>query len=199
MSKYLAAMLIIPAAITLAGCSESEQPLAEPASVEETVRPALRVKTDLARGVRWELGWGTISAYDTASERLIRMIPLTGANLSGARESCPPDMLLSHSGAVIISSNAQPFLWRISPARFEVERYDIEVDSDKDKDFGFTGLAWGAGERSLYAVSAETGTLWRIDLLSAKASKVGQSAPLTGACGPALGAERRTTAGRPNP
>jgi hypothetical protein len=191
-------MLIIPAAIILAGCFESQEPLAEtPAAGEETLRPALRVKADLARGRRWELGWGAASAYDTASEQLIRRIRLPGASLSGARETCLPDMLLSRSGALIVSSNAQPSLWRISPSRFEVERFDIEVDSDKDKDFGFTGLAWGADEKVLYAVSAAMGTLWRIDLVSAKASKVELSAPIRGACGLALapsgGPGRQTT------
>jgi hypothetical protein len=184
MAKSLAAIFIIPVAITLAGCLDL---VAEPAApVEEALRPALRVKTDLARGMRWELGWGSASAYDTASGQLISRIRLPGATLSGAHGSCVPDMLLSRSGALIVSSNAQPMLWRISPARFEVERYDIEVDADQDKDFGFSGLAWSADERELYAVSAATGALWRIDLASAKASKVELSAPVRGACGLAM-------------
>jgi outer membrane protein assembly factor BamB len=190
-------MFIIPAAIALAGCFEIQKSLAEPASVEETLRPALRVKADLARGRRWELGWGVVHAYDTASEQLIRSVRLPGANLSGAPETCLPDMLLSRSGALIVSSNAQPMLWRISPSHFEVERFDIEVDSDKEKDFGFSGLSWGADEKVLYAVSAVTGTLWRIDLDSAKASKVELSTPVRGACGLALaprgGPGRQTT------
>ena len=198
MSKSLAAIFIIPAAIILAGCFESEGPLAEPSSAgEETVRPALRVRADLARGRRWELAWGAASAYDTASEQLVRTVPLPGASLSAARETCLPDMLLSRTGALIVSSNAQPSLWRISPSRFEVERFDIEVDSDQDKDFGFTGLAWGTDEMVLYAVSATMGTLWRIDLTSGKASKVELSTPIRGACGLALvpggGPGRQTT------
>ena len=87
-----------------------------------------------------------------------------------------------HSDQKIVSSNAQPTLWRISPARFEIERHDIELDSDNDKDFGFTGLAWGADEKTLYAVSATMGTLWRINLDSAKATRVELSTPVYGAC-----------------
>ena len=187
MSKSHAVIAIIAAVITLTGCLESPDSLADPsASSEETVRQALRIKADLARGRRWELDWGVASAYDIASEQLIRRVRLPGASFSAARESCLPDMLLSRSGALIVSSNAQPSLWRISPSRFEVERYDIELDSDNDKDFGFTGLTWGADESTLFAVSATTGTLWRIDLVSAKASKVELSAPIRGACGLAL-------------
>ncbi len=196
MSKSHAVIVIIAAGISLAGCLESREPLAETsASGEEMLRQTLRVKSDLSRGRRWELDWGVASAYDTASEQLIRRVRLPGASFSAARESCLPDMLLSRSGALIVSSNAQPSLWRVSPSRFEVERYDIELDSDNDKDFGFTGLAWGADENTLFAVSAATGTLWRLDLVSAKASKIELSTPIRGACGlalaPSAGAERR--------
>ena len=184
MAKSLAAIFLIPAAITLAGCLNAVgEP---PVPAEEALRPALRVQTDRARGMRWELGWGSASAYDTASGQLLDRIRLPGATLSNAQGACVPDMVLSRSGALIVSSNVQPMLWRISPARFEVERYDIEVDADQDKDFGFSGLAWSADEKELYAVSSTTGTLWRIDLASSKASKVELSAPVRGACGLAL-------------
>ena len=187
MSKCHAIIFIVPAAIVIAGCSESRAPIAEPvAAYEESVHRALRVKADLAHGRRWELGWGAVYVYDVASEQLVRRIPLPGASFAGAREACLPDILLSRSGALFVSSNAQPVLWRISPARFEVERYDIAVDSDKDNDFGFSGLAWGADEKVLYAVSAVMGTLWRIDLDSAAASKIALSSRIPGACGLAV-------------
>lgn len=183
MSKSHVAMLVLPAAI-LAACVESRDPVADDsANPQKVVREALRVQVDRARGTRWELDWGNAYAYDIATGQLIRRVSLTGANLSGAHEACRPDMLLNRFGTVIISSNAQPSLWRISPSRFEIERFDIEVDSDQDKDFGFSGLAWSPGERELFAVSAATGTLWRIDLATAKASKVELSAPIPGACG----------------
>jgi hypothetical protein len=173
MSKCHAVIFVVPAVILFAGCSEFPAPIAEPvAAREESAHEVLRVKEDLARGRRWELGWGAAYVYDAASGQLIRRIPLPGASFSAARETCPPDMLLSRSGALIVSSNAHTALWRISPTRFEVERFDIEVDSDKDKDFGFSGLAWDVDEKVLYAVSAVMGTLWRIDLESAAARKI---------------------------
>ena len=179
MTKRLAAILFIPAVVTLSACFETQE---HSTHTEAGARQALRVSEDLARGVRWSLAWGEVSAYDTATRELVRTIPLTGASFSMARESCMPDMLLASTGALIVSSNAQPTLWRISPSRFEVERFDIEVDSDADKDFGFTGLAWGANETVLHAVSATTGTLWQIDLAAGKANKVALSAPIHGAC-----------------
>ena len=179
MTKRLAAILLVPAAVTLVACVETRDHSTRPAA---GVPGALRVSEDLARGMRWSLGWGEVSAHDIASRELVRSIALTGAGFSMARESCKPDMLLAGTGALIVSSNVQPTLWRISPARFEVERFDLEVDSDADKDFGFTGLAWGANQNLLHAVSATTGTLWQIDLAAGKASKIALSEPIRGAC-----------------
>jgi hypothetical protein len=184
MSKCHAVTFIVPAMIMFAGCSEYQAPVAEPvAAREESTHQVLRVKEDLARGRRWDLGWGAVHVYDVASGRLIRSSPLPRASFSAARESCLPDMLLSRSGALIVSSNAEPALWRISPAHFEMERFDIAVDADQDKDFGFSGLAWGADEKIVHAASAVMGTLWRIDLESAAASKIALSSRIPGACG----------------
>jgi uncharacterized protein YjiK len=92
-------------------------------------------------------------------------------------------MAMNRFGGLVVSSDAQTTLWRVSPSHFEIERFDIAVDSDKGKDFGFSGLAWSADEKVLYAVSGATGTLWRIDLESETARKVELSSPVLGACG----------------
>ncbi|MEO5676011.1 MAG: hypothetical protein ABIQ84_00560 [Usitatibacter sp.] len=174
MSKSHAAILILSATATLAACVDSQDTVTEPrAKAVEAASPMLRVKEDLARGTRWELGWGTVYVYDIATGRLLQSVSLQGANLSASRDTRLPDMVLSRSGALIVSSNAQPSLWRISPERFEVERFDVELDRDNDKDFGFSDLAWSADGRELHALSAATGSAWRIDLARGKATKVG--------------------------
>jgi len=187
MSKSLFATLIISAAIAMHGCISLRESVAEPpVSAGETAHAAhaaLRVRADLARGRRWELGWGEASVYDTASGELVRTIQLPGATMSGAHDSCLPDMLLDRSGALIVSSNVQPRLWRISPSRLEVEVYDIELDSDTGKDVGFTRLAWGVDQHVLHAVSASTGALWSIDMASGSGRKVGIAAPIFAGCG----------------
>lgn len=185
MSKCQPAVLLIVAAIAFAGCSETQAPRAEPSFPrEDTARhDAFRVKEDLARGRRWELGWGAVSAYDVASGQLVRRVPLPRASFAGTDLTCRPDMVMNRFGGLVVSSDAQPALWRVSPSHFEIERFDIVVDSDKDKDFGFSGLAWSADEKILYAVSGAMGTLWRIDLESETARKVELSSPVLGACG----------------
>jgi len=178
MSKLYAATILIPAAIAFAGPFESEPATADSAQVGRAdVAPPLRVVMDLARGRRWELGWDGARAYDLATGRLIRHVRLPGAVLSGARESRPPDMLLDRSGALIVSSNAQPRLWRISPARFEVEAYELQLASDQDKDFGFHELAWGANDATFYAKSSPGGSGWKIDLGAGRARKIEAISP----------------------
>jgi len=181
MSKRHLAALVLPAVLALAGCAESHPPLAARDSApERAAAPALRVKTDLARGVRWELRPGTVSAYDTATGQLIRAIALPE---SGRPGSCAPDMILAANGAVIVSGNAEPVLWRISPARFELERLAIEPDRKLGSDVRFTGLAWRIDGRELLAASAATGTLWRVDLATTRARPIELSMPIVGACG----------------
>ncbi len=184
MSKRHAWVADILSGLAIAACTESPGTMGEvPASQAEGLHAAaVRVRMDSPRARRWELGWGEVFVYDVASGRFIRRIPLTGASMSGARGTCRPDLVVSRSGAVIVSSNAQPVLWRIDPASFEVRRYDIAPDSDRSKDFGFSALAWDVDEKTLYAASAVMGTLWRIDLDAATASKIELTAPIRGAC-----------------
>jgi hypothetical protein len=182
MSKCHLATLIIPAVFTLGGVVACGTAAAETTPLSEMrTHQALRVLADPARGRRWELGLGEVFVYDTASGALIRRIRLPGASFTGARGACLPGMVLARDGALIVSSNANPALWRISPARFELERFELTLDSDQDKDFGFSTLAWGDDE-TLQGTSAIMGSSWRIDLESATATKIAASPSLRGAC-----------------
>jgi len=175
----------VMSALAVAGCLASPQALAQASASQEGLHAVVRAKSDMAHGLRWDLGWGAVLAYEEASGRFIRRISLADASFSGARGACRPGLLLSRSGAVIVSSNIEPVLWRIDPATFEVRRYDIVPDSDRSKDFGFSALAWDANEKVLYAASAMMGTLWRIDLDAATATKISSSPRIRGECAPA--------------
>ncbi len=147
------------------------------ASSTALAEPALRTKVDVARGYRWELEAGTVSLYAIGGE-LIRQVRLPGAFFSGARASCLPDMLIApRTGELIVSSNANPRLWRVHPTRLELQVYDIELAADQDKDFGFAGLAWGPSEKIVYATGAVMRTAWRIDLESERATRLAAPAP----------------------
>jgi hypothetical protein len=170
MTKRQLAFSTLFAALVVTGWVNASAPAAQ--AVFEEPGPALRSTVDLARGLRWELHWGRVAAYDLATNRPVRSIDLPGAVLSAAAASAMPDMILDRSGALIVSSNITPRLWRISPARFETEVYDIEVDGFADRDIGFTTLLWGANGRDLYGTSDAAARVWRINLAAGTASQV---------------------------
>ena len=175
MSRLHASIVInVFSALAAAGCIQS--PHQDPVTVESQ---ALRVRQDSTYGRRWELEWNAALAYDSETGTLIRRVPLADATQSGARGTCNPDLIVGRTGAVFVSSNAEPVLWRIDPASFEVRRYDIVPNAEQQKDFGFSALAWDVEDRVIYARGSTTGTLWRIYLDSGVATKVA-AAPKAG-------------------
>ena len=142
---------------------------------------ALRVQQDRTYGRRWELEWNAAVVYDAKSGALIRRVPIA-ASQSGARGTCRPDLIVSRSGAVFVSSNSETTLFRIDPATFEVRRYEIAPNAEQQKDFGFSALAWDVDEKVLYARGSNTGTLWRIYLDSGIAAKVASAPRIGKAC-----------------
>lgn len=133
------------------------------ASTAASAAPA-RAKFDPVRGHRWELQGATVSLYAIGGD-LIREVRLPGAIFTNGRDACPPDMLVApRTGELIVASNANHRLWRVHPSRRELQVYDIEVSAERDKDFGFAGLAWGASEKTVYARSSVSSKAWRIDL-----------------------------------
>ena len=183
MSKSHIAILSISAIAVLTSCVGISERVAEPVvQFDDISASSLRATHDLARGRRWELGWGTVAAYDAATNRPVRRVALEGASLTSARGACRPDMLLERSGALLVSSNTQPVLWRVSPERFEVERFDIRLEDGRGRDVGFSSLAWAADGRTLHALDSSTGTPWHIDLVALKARRVEAGAKLSNAC-----------------
>ena len=157
-------------AVVAAGCIQSShQDPQDPVAIESK---ALSVRQDRSYGRRWELEWNAAVAYDSRTGKLIRRVPLTTTAQSGARGTCRPDLIVSRTGAVFVSSNSETALWRIDPASFEVRRYDILPDAEQQKDFGFSALAWDVEDKVLYARGSTSGTLWRIYLDAAIAHKV---------------------------
>jgi len=122
------------------------------------------VALDVARGHRWELHGATVSLYAIGGG-LMREVRLPGAIFSGSRDASAPAMLIApRTGELIVASNATTRLWRVHPTRYQTQVYDIDVAAEREKDFGFASLAWGASEKTLYAWSSIGSGAWRIDL-----------------------------------
>jgi hypothetical protein len=140
----------------------------------------LRIKIDSARGRLWVLDIGDLYVYDTATRRLIRRVPLPG--WFTARINCIADMALDGSGALFISNNILPKLWRVDPMTFRVTEHNLILSGDQGRDMGFSGLAFAGDPDGPYAVDAVSGSLWRIDIRNDRAYQVELSAPVRGAC-----------------
>lgn len=178
-SKLLFAAAALAATILLSGCDGSVRRTGPTVELLEVVR------ADTKGNRRWVLNQDSLSAYDNVSRRRLRRIELPDWTLAGALHACAPDMVLDSTGAAIVSSNVAPVVWRIDPQRFEVTRIALTLSADSDKDIGFTALSF-AGDGTLIAAGSTVGSMWRIDLRGAKATKVASYPPASGICDPAI-------------
>jgi hypothetical protein len=172
-------LVVVFAAVMLAACDGD--PLGALVSPPESGQQVLRIREDPERNRLWLLGRDHVSLHHNRSGELLQRILLPGWIYVGEQFGCPPDLAVDPSGAVLVTSNVLPVLWRIDPVQLEVTRLDIERDADQDKDMGFTGLAFTA-DGTVIAANAIHGTLWRIDLRAATARKVASYRPVRGAC-----------------
>ena len=140
----------------------------------------LRIRIDAERQRIWVLDAAGLFAYDAASSRLIRRWSLDDTQHSN--QHCLPDMAVHPSGTVFISSAIQPKLWRIDGATLEASAREIAVNADQGKDFGFSALTFAGDDNTLYAGSAMTGALWKVDFARATATKLNLPEPIIGAC-----------------
>jgi len=142
------------------------------------------VRADAAGNRLWVLDQDAVTVYDNTNGRRLRRVILPDWVLAGPRDGCPPSLALDASGVAFVSSNVVPVLWRVDPQRFQVTQIALELDTDADKDVGFTSLSFSA-DGALIAAGATYSSAWRIDVSAGRASKVA-SAPAPGACDPAL-------------
>jgi hypothetical protein len=142
------------------------------------------VRVDAERNRRWVLELDAVTVYDNLNMRRLRRIVLPDWVVAGPRDGCPPGLVIEPSGTVLVSSNVLPVLWRVRPERFEITRIDVALDSDTDKDVGFSSLSL-AGDGMLLASGSTVSSQWRIDLRSARATKLA-SQPAPGQCDPVL-------------
>lgn len=105
--------------------------------------------------------------------------------------ACPPAIAIGPRGEAVVTSNVLPVLWKIDPQTLAVTVHNLELDADSDKDVGFSGLVYSAGDNAYFAVSELHGTLWRIDPLLRRAQKFALSEPLRGACSMSMQRQER--------
>jgi hypothetical protein len=150
-----------------------------------------RIVRDEPRNNLWVLQPDAVYLHDTTSRALKKRYELPGWLHVGDGYACPPDLALDARGAVVVSSNVVPMLWRVDPLKSEVAVHELVLDADGSEDVGFTGLVYAADQDAFFAVSSVYGSLWRIDPGLRRAQKIPLSSPLREGCG--LSVERTKT------
>jgi hypothetical protein len=104
-------------------------------------------------------------------------VPLPDWTYAGPRFGCAPTLAVGPNGEAVVTSDVMPTLWRVDPRTLAVTRHELKLDTDNDKDVGFSDLAWEAKEGAWFAVSTANGARWRIDRELKTARKVAPGTP----------------------
>jgi hypothetical protein len=141
---------------------------------------ALRVKQDTPRNRVWTLTRDAVQVHELSTQRLVRRIELPGWVYVGEPFGCPPDLVVTPSGAVVVASNVLPTIWHIDPHTFAPRQLELSLNADREKDVGFTALDFAA-DGTLRAASQSPRALWRIDVAAARGYKI-RSEPARNGC-----------------
>lgn len=151
--KFANSMLL--AVIVVAGCYGED--------------PRIRERHDEARSRVWFLTRNGVVVREAS--RTIR-VPLPEWIFAGPRYGCAPDLALGPAGEALVTSDVVPVLWRIDPVSLAVTQHELALDTDNDKNVGFSEIAWLPKDGAYLAASTVDGALWRIDRELRSARKV---------------------------
>ena len=188
MSNGIASAFFLAVLVVLGGCELAAAPQQAQVVVADAPQnrlPSVRYGVDPAHNRVWFLTRDGVSIYDVTRSETIA-VPLPEWLWVDAPYGCLPDLALGPRGEAVITSNVVPMLWRIDPETLAASMHPLLLDSDTDKDVGFSGLVYSSEHEAFFAVSDVHGSLWRIDPLLGRARKVRLSAPIRQACGLAV-------------
>ncbi|OGA10655.1 MAG: hypothetical protein A3D95_07620 [Betaproteobacteria bacterium RIFCSPHIGHO2_12_FULL_69_13] len=184
MSNGIATSIALAGLAWLAACipqAVPERPVSETAAAPTKDSSTIRYQVDSARGRVWWLTRDGVFLHDvTKSQRLTLVLP--GWSWAGAPYSCLPDLALGPRGEAVITSDVVPTLWRIDPETLAVSVHPLALETDADKDVGFSGIVYSSEQGAFFGVSGTHGTLWMIDRSLTRAQEIPLSAPVRQAC-----------------
>jgi hypothetical protein len=187
MRNQVAASLAIASLVSLAACDGNI--VKQPARAD--ARPAAtfdgRYQVDASRGRVWWLTREGVFLHSASAPEKVS-VSLPGWLWVGAPYACLPDLALGPQGEAIVTSNVVSTLWKIDPETLAVSVHPIALDSDSNKDVGFSALVYSAEHEAFFAVSDTHGSLWKIDAQLQRAEKIALSVPVRDACRIAMGA-----------
>src|SRR5262249_41986227 len=114
----------------------------------------LRTVQDTQRNRTWALGVDAVYLQEGTQKRRFE---LPGWVHATEEYACRPDLALDGRGAVVVTSNVVPIVWRVDPSAGQVTRHELVLDADTDREVGFTGLTYAADQGVFFAVSGTQG------------------------------------------
>jgi hypothetical protein len=135
----------------------------------------VRVRPDDLRGRTWVLRADALYLHDPGTGVPARRFALPGWVYVTPRFACEPDLVVEPGGAVLVSSNIVPSLWRVDPQDSSTTVLKIDLDPESVKDLGFTSLQW-VEPGVMQANGSTERSRWRIDLANRRAVKLEGSA-----------------------
>ena len=113
---------------------------------------------DNSRNRSWRLGDRGVYLEEPERKQPL-YIPLPGRVILDQTITCSSAMTLSSDGAVVVTSNVDPTLWRIDPDTLSVSSHPLRLTTYAEREVGFTGIAFSAAHRAYFAVSSIHGLL----------------------------------------
>jgi len=179
MSNGIAKGLLLAGFVSLAGCdtqSLPERSASRPAALDGHSFE-IRYQVDPARHRVWWLTREGVSLDDaTRPQRFALTLP--GWQWAGAPYGSLPDLALGAQGEALVTSDIVPTLWRIDPETLAVSVHPLALDSDRDKDVGFSAIVYSREHSAFFGVSGMHGSLWMIDRSLTRAQKIALSDPV---------------------
>jgi uncharacterized protein YbdZ (MbtH family) len=167
--------LLIASLLAVAGCDKPVPPsfaLRHAAYVSRLdPNDTIRERRDPVRNRVWILGSRGVLLRDRSTGKVAE-VPLPSWQWVDEPYGCAPDLAIGPDGEVVVSSNIVPVLWRIDPQTLAVSVHELVLDTDKNKDVGFTQIVYSAQHGVYIAVSETQGSLWQIDPLLHRGWKI---------------------------
>jgi hypothetical protein len=192
MSNGIATLTLVAASLmVLAGCDARVASDPSPRAPSAASEPNIRSQVDAANGRIWWLTREGVFVHDAKTPQK-RFVPIPGWVSVDPAYACLAALALGPKGEALVTSNILPTVWKIDPETLAVSEHALVLDADQDKEVGFSGLVYSAQHAAFFAVSEfGSGSLWRIDADLTRGEKVALSAPVTKACGVAVGAPKK--------
>ncbi len=173
----------------MAGCDSGRmtgmhQETGAPTQAESAL---MNSRIDESRGRLWVLTTEGVDLYESRQRRKLAHFDIPNWIWARQPYACPPDLALSPTGEVLITSNVVPTVWRLDPSIPVITRHELVLMDTPGQEFGFTSLEYSKAQEAFIGVSSVGGSVWRVDSLLREASRMPEAQALSKACGSKAG------------